>query len=297
MTHDATRLIYGCMRLVGDGSADARRRGHAAVRAALDAGYRVFDHADIYSAGECERLFGELLAEAPSLREQLTLVSKCGIRMVDAQHPQAPKRYDFSKAYLVSSVEGSLRRLRTDTLDALLLHRPDYLGEVDEVAAAFAVLKREGKVRAFGVSNFTPAQVELLASVVDDPLSAHQVEINLQRLDALEDGTLEQCQRLRLQAQAWSPLRGVIAGEPSSQFSAEDKRRLDEELAGQAARYEVAPWQVALAFLLRHPARIAPIVGSTTPQRIADATRAEQLDYTREDWYRLLEARRGTRVP
>ncbi len=288
------RLIYGCMRLVGDGSADARRRGRNAVRAALDAGYRCFDHADIYGGGECERLFGELLTESPGLREELTLIGKCGIRVADSRYP---KRYDFSKAYIIDSVEGSLSRLGVETLDMLLLHRPDYLGDPEEVASAFDALKRGGKVRAFGVSNFSPSQVTLLANALDAPLVANQVEINLRRLDAFTDGTLDQCQLLGMVPQAWSPLAGVISADASPNFTAEDKQRLDGELAAQAERYRVAPWQIALAFLLRHPARIAPIVGSTTPQRIADAMGALDIDYPREDWYRLLEARVGSRVP
>ncbi len=288
------RLIYGCMRLVGDGSPHDRQRGRDAVRAALDAGYRCFDHADIYGGGECERLFGELLVESPGLREELTLISKCGIRVADSR---SPKRYDFSKAYIVASVEGSLSRLGIEALDMLLLHRPDYLGDPEEVASAFEALKRSGKVHAFGVSNFSPSQVTLLANALDAPLVANQVEINLRRLDPFTDGTLDQCQLLKMVPQAWSPLAGVISADPSPDFAAEDKQRLDGELAAQAQRYDVAPWQIALAFLLRHPARIAPIIGSTTPQRIADAMGALELDYMREDWYRLLEARVGSRVP
>ncbi|MEM9385533.1 MAG: aldo/keto reductase [Pseudomonadota bacterium] len=288
------RLIYGCMRLVGDGSAAARERGKRAVHAAVEAGYRTFDHADIYGAGECERLFGQVLSESPGLREELTLIGKCGIRMADAS---GPKRYDFSREHLLVSVDGSLERLGVESLDALLLHRPDYLCDPHEVAETFTTLREAGKVHRFGVSNFTPAQVDLLASALDTRLVANQIEINLRHLDALSDGTLAQCLQRGMTPQAWSPLGGVISTDLTPKFTIEDRQRVDAELAEQAARYDVAPWQIALAFLLRHPAQIAPIVGSTTPQRIADASATIAIPYTREDWYRLLEARRGARVP
>ncbi|MEO0422697.1 MAG: aldo/keto reductase [Pseudomonadota bacterium] len=288
------RLIYGCMRLVGDGSAADRERGKRAVHAAVDAGYRTFDHADIYGAGECERLFGEVLAASPGLRDELTLIGKCGIRMADAH---GPKRYDFSREHLLTSVDGSLDRLGVEHLDVLLLHRPDYLFDPEEVAEAFRTLREAGKVRTFGVSNFSPSQVDLLASALDAPLVANQVEINLRHLDTLSDGTLDQCLQRHMTPQAWSPLAGVINTDLTPTFTTEDKQRLDQELTEQATRYEAAPWQIALAFLLKHPAKIAPIVGSTTPQRIAAATATTHLQYTRADWYRLLEARQGKPVP
>lgn len=286
-----SQLVYGCMRLVGgDGE---RSRGRRAVHAAIDAGFTIFDHADIYGGGECERLFGEVLAESPGLRERLFLVSKCGIRFAGDPGPDAPKRYDFSREHMLASVDGSLTRLGTDRLDLLLLHRPDLLGDPAEIAAAFAALKASGKVRWFGVSNFRPSQVSLLASVVDEPLIANQVEISLARIDALEDGTLDQCAERDIVPQAWSPLRGAVL--PSADARADE--RVGRELARQSETYGVANWLVALAWLMKHPAGIAPVIGSTDERRIREAPAALDVDYAREDWYRLLEARNGREVP
>ncbi len=292
-----SRLIYGCMRIVGDGSHDARERGKRAIHAAVDAGYTAFDHADIYGGGECERLFGEVLAESPGLRDRLFIIGKCGIRFAGDTAPDAPKRYDFSAGHIVGSVDASLERLGIETLDLLLLHRPDYLFDPAEVAEVFRTLEASGKVRFFGVSNCSPSQVELLASAVDQPLVSNQVEINLHRIAALEDGTLDQCQAEQILPQAWSPMAGAISEAWGNTFTADDQSRIDAELERQAGRYGTGKANIALAWLLRHPASIAPIIGSTTPERIVDAVDALAIDYSREDWYRLLEARNGSEVP
>jgi len=294
---ESSRLVYGCMRIAGDGSARARARGREALHAALEAGYNHFDHADIYGGGACEALFGEVLRERPGIRDRLIITSKCGIRLPDSPEPGDPKRYDFSFDYIVRSVEGSLQRLGVDRLDLLLLHRPDYLAHPAEVATAFESLAEQGMVRHFGVSNFTPAQLDLLQAQCDAPLLVNQVEINIHRIDALQDGTLDQCQRLRITPQAWCPLGGVAYPAWGDTLAPEDGQRIAAELDRQATRYGVEPWLVMLAWLLRHPAGIQPIVGSTTPARIAAAPRALGLDYRREDWYRLLEARNGRPVP
>ena len=294
---ESSRLVYGCMRIAGDGSAAARDRGLAALRAALEAGFNHFDHADLYGGGACEALFGEWLREEPGLRDDLIITSKCGIRLPDDPEAGDPKRYDFSFEHIVRSVEGSLERLGIDRLDLLLLHRPDYLFNAAEVATAFESLAENGMVRHFGVSNFTPSQVEVLQAQCDAPLLVNQVEINIHRLNALEDGTLDQCQRLRISPQAWCPLGGVAYPAWGSRLAPGDAQRIAAELQSQAERYGVEPWLVMFAWLLKHPAGILPIVGSTTPARIAAAPRALALDYRREDWYRLLEARRGQPVP
>ncbi len=288
-----SRLIYGCMRLVGDGSDEARERGRQAIRTAVDAGYTVFDHADIYGRGECEALFGEVLRDTPGLRDKLFIVSKCGIRFSGEPSADDPQRYDFSKDHVLTSAEGSLRRLGIDNLDLLLLHRPDFLMNADEVAEAFAALRAAGKVSHFGVSNFTPSQVELLRSAISEPIVANQVEINLHRVAALTDGTLDQCQQLGITPQAWSPLAGAVFEAWGNTFNDDDKERIRVELERQSGRYEVEPWLVVLAWLLKHPSGIAPIIGSTTPERIAASVRALDVPYSRTDWYRLLEARNG----
>jgi predicted oxidoreductase len=278
------------MRISGDGSPDAHERGKAAVRAALEAGYRQFDHADIYGDGRCESLFGELLRQDPSLRSRVKITSKCGVRFAGQPSPTSPKRYDLSKQHIVQSVEGSLRRLGIETLDALLLHRPDYLFDAEEVSEAFARLHESGKVREFGVSNFTTHQVSRLHAVCPFALVANQIEINLENLSALEDGTLDQCQQYGMIPEAWSPLRGITYA------AAEAESRVRAELKQQAARYELEEWVVVLAWLLAHPAGIVPLIGSIDPERILAARNALGVDYTRDDWYRLLAARLGSDV-
>jgi predicted oxidoreductase len=288
-----SRLVYGCMRLAGDGSGDDAARGRRAVRAAVDAGFTVFDHADIYGDGRSESLFGEVLRESPALRDGLVIVGKCGIVF---ESGAVPKHYDLSSAHIVRSVEGSLDRLGVEHLDVLLLHRPDYLLDPDDVASAFERLSAAGKVAHFGVSNFSPAQVRLLAAAVDRPLAAHQFELNLENIAALDDGTLDQCRELGMTPQAWSPLAGPVYRGWTRPLSDAALRRLRAELDAQASTYGVEDWHVILAWLLRHPAGIAPIIGSTSPQRIRDAARALDIDYARTDWYRLLEARQGVAV-
>ena len=295
---ESSRFIYGCMRIAGDNSESDRQKGKQAIMAAFDAGYNHFDHADIYGGGACESLFGEILTEKPELREQIILTSKAGIRPRNVDiDSYAPTRYDFSREYILKSVEGSLQRLNTDYLDMFLLHRPDYLFDVREVAETFALLKASGKVKHFGVSNFKPSQVELLRSALSMPLLVNQVEINIHNIDTLIDGTLDQCQQHSITPIAWCPLGGVAYSAWGNTFSVADEQRIENELAKQSEKYECAPWQVILAWLLKHPAGICPIVGSTTPERIVAAKKASELTYSREDWYRLLEARNGQAVP
>lgn len=290
----SSRLIYGCMRIAGDNSIQDRNKGKLAIRAALEAGYTHFDHADIYGNGHCEHLFGELLnelkVETPRLRDQLIITSKAGIR-------NDPKRYDFSEKHIVSSVENSLKRLNIDCLDMFLLHRPDYLFNAEQVARTFEQLKASGKVKHFGVSNFSPSQVSLLQSALDETLLVNQIEVNIHNINSLTDGTLDQCQQLGITPIAWCPLGGVAYPAWGNTFSPADEQRIESELALQADKYNCQPWQLILAWLLKHPANISPIIGSTTPDRIVAAKKALTIDYSHADWYRLLEARNGYEQP
>lgn len=287
---ESSRLIYGCMRVAGDNSANDRAKGKLAIQTAFDAGYNHFDHADIYGGGECESLFGELLKETPSLRDEMIITSKAGIR-------RDPQRYDFSKDYLISSVEASLQRLNTDYLDMFLLHRPDYLLNAGHVARTFEQLKASGKVKHFGVSNFSQSQVNLLQSALDEPLLVNQIEVNIHNINSLIDGTLDQCQQLGITPIAWCPLGGVAYPAWGNTFSPADEQRIESELALQEKKYNCQPWQLILAWLLKHPANISPIIGSTTPERIVAAKKALTIDYSHADWYRLLEARNGYAQP
>jgi predicted oxidoreductase len=289
----SSRIAQGCMRLTGDGSAAAWNKGKKAVLAAIEAGINHFDHADIYGDGKCEELFGEVLRESPSLRGGITITSKCAVRRPRKPDPNDPARYDFSREYIVKSVEGSLRRLGIETLDILLLHRPDYLFRGEEVAQAFHDLAAAGKVRHFGVSNFTPPQVSLLRRFLPMPIAMNQVEINIHRIAAIQDGTLDQCQELGITPEAWCPLGGVAYTAWGSTLDKKQEERIVAELALQSKKYGVEPPLIALAWILKLPSLVLPIIGTTTPERIREQARAVSIPYTREDWYRLLEARTG----
>jgi predicted oxidoreductase len=289
----SSRLIYGCMRLAGDGSAAAEKRAEAALEAALEAGFTHFDHADIYADGVSEKIFGRFLKKRPGLREKILITGKAGI-ILPAEGRVG--HYDFSRDYLIGAVEASLRRLNCDYLDLFLPHRPDFLMNADDLAGIFAELHESGKVRHFGVSNFSVSQLELLRSRCSQPLLVNQIEVNLHNLSALENGQLDQCQRLKVTPLAWCPLAGVAYPGWGESPGAETAARLEAELERQAVSYGVDRCLIALAFLLKQPSGIVPLIGSLSPERIALAPQALKIDYEREDWYRLLEARRGRPV-
>lgn len=293
----SSRLVYGCMRISGDNSPADREKGKQAIRAAIEAGYTHFDHADVYGGGACETIFAEVLSDMPLLREKLLITGKCGIRVPGDPIEGNPKRYDFSRQYLIDSVDAILQRLGVDYLDLFLLHRPDYLFGAEDVAATLGALKEAGKVNHFGVSNFRPSQLTMLQSYCPMPSVANQVEINIDNMSAFADGTLDQCQQLNISPMAWCPMGGVVYPAWGDKLTEEQTGRIQSELALQAEKYETEPWIVILAWLLKHPAGILPIVGSTRPSRIKAATKSLKLEYTRVDWYRLLQAREGCEVP
>lgn len=300
-----TRLAYGCWRLAGTWDAalvgpDRRAHGQAAVLAAFEAGYTLFDLADIYCDGVAESIFGEALKAAPDVRGRIVIASKCGIRKPGVPHGNAPYRYDFSASYIIESCEGSLRRLGVETIDLFQLHRPDFLCDPEEVAGAFASLKAAGKVREFGVSNFRPSQVTMLQKACPMPLLVNQVEISLAHVSPLQDGTLDQCLTESITPLAWSPLGGgkllsqtVDMTDPHHA----QRQKLHDILDLLARERGTTRSAIALAWLLRHPARVVPIVGSTDPERIRESVKADAIELTREEWYRLLEAALGQRLP
>jgi predicted oxidoreductase len=295
-------LAYGCWRLAvsGDPATDHEKAG-AAVDAALEAGIRFFDHADIYCGGRSESVFGGLLAERTGLREQIRIGSKCGIRLAEDIGPGAPYRYDSSYSHIVTSCEGSLRRLGVETLDLFQIHRPDFLMNPEEVARAFEELHRSGKVREFGVSNFRPSQVELLQAYLGMPLVVNQVEVSLLQLAAFEDGTLDQCVRLRIRPMAWSPLGAGLLGDGGVDLLPGQRgyrpQAVAAALGSVAQKLGQSGTAVALAWLLAHPAGIIPIIGSTKPSRIREAAGSVRIRLGREDWYELFTAARGGALP
>jgi predicted oxidoreductase len=272
-----------------------------AVIAAWEAGYTHFDHADIYGNGLCEEIFGRVLRDVPGMRERVLIGTKCGIRWKGDPGPSAPHRWDFSREHILGSCERSLRRLGVETLDLYMLHRPDYLADPDEIAAAFVRLREQGKVREFGVSNFRPATLAMLQRACPMPLIVHQVEFHLARLDPLEDGSLDQCLERGIAPTAWSPLAGGRLGDggriDDHDPRAASLRGLLETLDAMAARLGVSRTVLSLAWLLRHPAGVIPIVGSVDPARIRDAARADDVQLSREDWYTLTVAARGQGLP
>jgi predicted oxidoreductase len=279
----------------------SRAGGRRAIVAAYEAGYTLFDNADIYCRGEAERILGEALKEVAGMRDRVVIVTKGGIRPGGDPQPDSPGRYDFSASYIIQACEQSLKRLGIETIDVYLLHRPDLLADPEEVAQAFSQLKAAGKVRHFGVSNFRPTLVTALQAACPMPLMAHQVEISLAKLDVFTDGTLDQCLIERITPMAWSPLAaGLIGGGATRLLSAQKAYRPElflPVLEAVAQSHGVSRTVVALAWLLKHPAGILPIIGTTNPERIREATRAPELELTREEWYRLLIAARGGPLP
>jgi predicted oxidoreductase len=301
-----SRLAYGCWRIAGtwnpaEVTPSAQAAGRAAVLAAYETGYTLFDLADIYCDGEAERIFGQVLKQVSGMRSRIVIATKCGIRKPGDPNPDSPYRYDFSGDYIVRSCEQSLKRLGLDTIDLYLLHRPDYLMDPSEVAAAFTQLQQAGKVRAFGVSNFRPSQVTALQKSCPMPLVVNQVEISLANLTCVEDGTLDQCVAEKIIPMAWSPLAGGKLGNGSKQVLPAQETYQTAEVCAEldliAKARGVNRTVVSLAWLLKHPACIVPVVGSTNPANIRDAARADELDLSRDEWYRLFRAARGARLP
>lgn len=287
----------GCMRIVELENADAVKSW---VDTALENGINFFDHADIYGKGRCEELFGKVLT--PSLREKIILQSKCSIRPGIA--------FDFSKEHILNSVDGILKRLNTEYLDILLLHRPDALMEPEEVADAFRILKESGKVRHFGVSNQTPMQMELLSKYCDEPLLINQLQFSIAHCPMInsginanmyndsginrDGGVLEYCRLKDITIQAWSPFQygmfeGVFLG--NEKFA-----ELNKIIDNLAEKYNVTNSAIAVAWILRHPARIQTIVGTTNKDRIAQISKASEIRLTREEWYALYMAA-GNKLP
>lgn len=302
----STRLAYGCWRIAGPGesheiSHERAEHARAAVRAAYEAGFRIFDHADIYAHGFGEHLFGEVLREIRGMREEILIASKCGIIRAGSPDPHAPYRYDSTAQHIIESCESSLRRLGVETIDIYMIHRPDFLGEPAEIAGAVSQLLTQGKIRSFGVSNFRPDQARVLQQALPRRLVVNQVEISLMKLDALHDGTLDHCQLEGIVPMAWGPLGGgKLTGHDSLSLQTVDhghRGRIRDTADLIARHHGVARSAVLLAWLLRHPAGILPVVGSTQPEHIRQAAMATQVQLSREEWYQLMEAASGHRLP
>ena len=293
----ASEISLGCMRISGMPNQDISNLVHTA----LDEGINFFDHADIYGGGKSEEKFSEALDMNPRLRAQMILQTKCGIRQ---------GYFDFSKEHILEAVDGSLKRLRTEYIDVLLLHRPDALVEPQEVAEAFTILQNNGKVKFFGVSNQNPMQIELLKKAVKQPLIINQLQFSITNTGMVDAGInvnmkidpsinrdgsiLDYCRLHDITIQPWSPFQyGFFAGAflDNPKFP-----ELNQKIDALAAAYGVTNTAIAIAWILRHPARMQPIIGTTNPGRVKDVCKASGVTLTRPEWYEIYTAA-GNKLP
>jgi predicted oxidoreductase len=284
-------VAVGCMRINSLEKNEAERF----VQTALEEGANFFDHADIYGGGTCEEIFADAIHMNAEIREKIILQSKCGIRK---------GMFDFSKEHILESVDGILKRLNTDYLDVLLLHRPDALVDPEEVAEAFDILGTSGKVRHFGVSNQNPMQIQLLKKFVKQPLVANQLQLSITNANMISNGInvnmandsainrdgsiLDYCRLNDITIQPWSPFQygffeGVFLGN-------EKFPELNQQIDEIAAKYEVTNTTIAISWLLRHPAQMQPVIGTMNSDRLKDCIKASEVHLTREEWYSIYRA-------
>lgn len=296
----ASNIIMGNMRLTQLSLPEAEKL----IRKAMEEGINFFDHADIYGQGKCEEIFSDAISLNSSIREKMIIQSKCGIRSPEGY-------YDFSKDHIIKAVNGILKRLKTDYLDILLLHRPDPLMEPEEVADAFAELHSSGKVNYFGVSNFNPAQIELLQRYIPYKLAVNQLQFSIAHTPMIDSGIslnmkvdqainrdssiLEYCRLHDITVQAWSPFQhGFFEGA----FLGDLERfpELNQTIDRIAEKYGVTNTAIAVAWITRHPANIQVVLGTTNPGRITDGCKGSDIHLTREEWYQIYKAA-GNMVP
>ncbi|MGL5870148.1 aldo/keto reductase [Clostridium chrysemydis] len=295
---NASEIGLGCMRI----AELSKDKAEVLIKTALENGINFFDHADIYAGGRSEELFSEAINMDSNIREKMIIQSKCGII--------PGEMYDFSKDHILSSVDKSLKRLKTDYLDTFLLHRPDILVEPEEVAEAFSILKKSGKVKRFGVSNHTPYQIELLNKYLDEKLIVNQLQFGIMHTGMLDSGVnmnmkneasldrdgyvLDYCRLNDITIQAWSPYQyGFFEGV----FLNNDKfKKLNKKIDEIAKKYNVSNTVIATAWILRHPAKIQTIVGTTNSDRLKDISNASNVVLTRKEWYEIYLAA-GNELP
>ena len=295
---NVSEIGIGCMRMADTSKTNI----DALVKTAIEEGINFFDHADIYGNGKSEEIFSEILIKNPSIRDKIIIQTKCSI--------VPGVMYDFSKEHILNSVNGSLKRLKTDYIDTLLLHRPDTLMEPEEVAEAFSILHKEGKVREFGVSNHTPMQIELLNKYLNNKIIINQLQFGIMHTGMIDSGlnmninntssinrdgsVLEYCRLKDIKIQAWSPYQyGFFEGV----FLDNDKfKELNNKINEIAEKYNVTNTTIATAWILRHPAKIQTIVGTMNPNRLKEIAKASNITLTRQEWYEIYQAA-GNQLP
>jgi len=291
---EVSQIAYGVWRLADDPEGSDTARVRAKIDACLEAGITSFDHADIYGGYTCEGLFGKALAEAPALRDQMEIITKCGIRNPSTAFPDIEaKHYDTTADMIEQCVERSLQELQTDRIDVLLIHRPDWLTSAEETANGLRRVMKAGKVLHVGVSNYTTHQFALLECFLGKPPVTNQVAISLLHMDAIYDGTLDQCQLKGVRPMAWSPLAGGRLFDPENERAVSTMELLTQ-IGGE---YGVTPEQVALAWVAMLPSQPQVVIGTNQIDRIKDAAKSTELTLTRTQWYQLWEAAQGRKVP
>lgn len=284
-----SRLIAGTMTWGSWGKQYTKKDMISLMHHCLEHSITTFDHADIYGGYTTEADFGNAFTESGIKRENIQLISKCGIQYTSDNRPNTVKHYDYSKEYIIWSAETSLKHLKTDYLDLFLLHRPSPLMHPDAISEAITMLKQQGKIRNFGVSNFTPSQVELVSNT--EAISVNQIEFSLTQHSAMHNGSLDQMVLKNIIPMAWSPLGNVFKEDT------EQTRRIHKQLGQLMDIYNATEDQLLLAWILKHPANIHPVIGTTSKNRITDAKNAVRIELTLEDWFKILVASQGHKVP
>jgi predicted oxidoreductase len=286
-------VIAGCMKWGQWGMKYSTAQYLKLIEECISSNITSYDHADIYGDYTVEEEFGEALKQKPSLRKQMQLITKCGIRRFTPNRPaHRINSYDTSKEHIIASAERSLKNLHTDYLDLLLIHRPDPLMHPDEIAEAFFKLKKEGKVLHFGVSNFTPSQMDMM--VTGFPVEFNQLEVSVVHLDPFHDGSLDKCIQDKIRPMAWGPLG---SGRLHTDDGDEKSNRILAVANMLAKKYNAGTDQVLLAFVTKHPAAIIPVIGSTKIERLQSAYDAVAINLEREEWFMLWRASKGHEVP
>ncbi|MFT6086117.1 MAG: putative oxidoreductase [Glaciecola sp.] len=311
----ASQIVYGCMGLGGGWSdapteeKDVKQAQHI-IETCLENKINTFDLADIYTFGKAEEVFGQVLKATPSLRKNIVLQTKIGIKLTPTHEV---KQYDLSPAWITSALHNSLKRLHSENVDILFLHRPDPLMDLDDSAEVLEKLHKQGKFSHLAVSNMHAGQIAWLQSAISVPIIANQLQMSLQHADFVEEsittnmkegchsgfprGTMEFCEQQNIQLQAWSPLaKGIFTGNPSDKPTATELSTT-KLLTQLANRYSSNPNAILLAWLLKHPINIQPVVGTTNAKRIVECAQASKVSLSREDWYLLFETARGHEVP
>ena len=289
MKKNFSKIIAGAMTWGSWGKQFSKTEIIKLINHCVDNQITTFDHADIYGGYTTETDFGNAFAESGIKRETIQLISKCGIQYISENRNNKVKHYNYSKDYIIWSAEESLKNLKTDYLDLFLLHRPSPLMQPDDIAEAVSILKQQGKIKAFGVSNFTNSQVDLISK--STVVSVNQIEFSLTEHNAMHDGTLDYMMLNNITPMAWSPLGYVFKDDN------EQTRRIHKQLGELMGKYNATEDQLLLAWIMMHPANIHPVVGTTDYKRITNATKAIQIKLELEDWFLILVACQGHKVP